>query len=188
MVFPNKLTVFELNELECRLLAPRIAFQKLIQAPRGKQLKIHADVVNTVIVFPWLPSETGTVKVNLKIQLQHKSSAMSLNVRLHKVVLAAHWLKSNSGLYKDEGVALNADWIIDFNGEILETESSESAFHQQYVTDEQICNNIASHNLDDEDEWSEDEVEVPAATTYGLRLAPEQASKVNVLKIHSLVV
>ena len=115
-VFPNKPPFFDLNELECRLLAPRIAFQKLMQAPRGKQLKIHgnvvnvpADVVNTVSMLPWLPSETGTVKVNLKRKLQYKSSAMSLNVRPHKVVQAAHWLTSNSDLYKDEGVALNAD-------------------------------------------------------------------------------
>ena len=172
MLFPNKPKFFDLNELECGLLAPRIAFQKLMQAPRGKQLKIHsnvvnepADLVNTVSMLPWLPSETGTVKVNLKRKLQYKSSAMSLNVRPHKVVQAVHWLTSNSGLYQDEGVALNADWIIDFNGEILETESSESACHQQYVTDEQNCNNVASHNLDDEDEWSEDEVEVPAGVT-----------------------
>ena len=33
------------------------------------------------------------------------------------------------------------------------------------LTDEQNCNNVASHNLDDEDEWSEDEVEVPAGVT-----------------------
>lgn len=46
MVFPEKPTFFDLNELECRLLAPRIAFQKLMQAPRGKQLKIHGNVVN----------------------------------------------------------------------------------------------------------------------------------------------
>ena len=115
-VFPNKPPFFDLNELECRLLAPRIAFQKLMQAPRGKQLKIHgnvvnvpADVVNTVSMLPRLPSETGTVEVNLKRKLQYKSSAMSFNVRPHKVVQAAHWLTSNSDLYKDEGVALNAD-------------------------------------------------------------------------------
>ena len=76
-VFPNKPPFFDLNELECRLLAPRIAFQKLMQAPRGKQLKIHgnvvnvpADVVNTVSMLPRLPSETGTVEVNLKRKLQ----------------------------------------------------------------------------------------------------------------------
>ena len=36
MGFPMKPEFFDLNELECRLLAPRIAFQKLMQAPRGR--------------------------------------------------------------------------------------------------------------------------------------------------------
>ncbi len=35
MQFPPKPAFFDLNELECRLLAPRLAFQKLMQAPRG---------------------------------------------------------------------------------------------------------------------------------------------------------
>ena len=35
MLFPLKPEFFDLNELECRLLAPRLAFQKLMQAPRG---------------------------------------------------------------------------------------------------------------------------------------------------------
>ena len=73
MKFPVKPSFFYLNELECRLLAPRIAFQRLMQAPRGKQLKINgnivnvpADVANTVSMLPRLPSETNTIKVNLK--------------------------------------------------------------------------------------------------------------------------
>ena len=37
---------FDLNELECRLIAPRLAFQKIFQAPRGRQLKITGNVVN----------------------------------------------------------------------------------------------------------------------------------------------
>ena len=40
MKCPNQLALFDLNELEYRLLAPRLAFQKLMQAPRGKQFKI----------------------------------------------------------------------------------------------------------------------------------------------------
>ena len=40
MTFPVKPDFFDLNKLECRLLAPRLAFQKLMQAPRGNQLKI----------------------------------------------------------------------------------------------------------------------------------------------------
>ena len=38
MIFPPNPAFFDLNELECRLLAPRIAFQKLMQAPRGRNL------------------------------------------------------------------------------------------------------------------------------------------------------
>lgn len=61
MQFPHKPAFFDLNELECILLAPRIALQKLMQAPRGRQLKIHdnivnvpADVNNTVSMFATL--------------------------------------------------------------------------------------------------------------------------------------
>ena len=36
--FPKNLMCFNLNELECRLIAPSSAFQKIMQAPRGKQL------------------------------------------------------------------------------------------------------------------------------------------------------
>ena len=90
MQFPAKPIFFYLDELESRLLAPRLAFLKLMQAPRGKQLKINgnidnvpADITNTVSMLPRLPDETGTIKVNLKRKLQYKSSALSLNVRPH---------------------------------------------------------------------------------------------------------
>lgn len=85
MAFPVKPDFFDLSELECRLLALRIAFQKLMQAPRGRQLKIHgnivnvpADVTHTVIILPRLQNQTATIKVNLKRMLKYKSSASSL--------------------------------------------------------------------------------------------------------------
>lgn len=72
MVFPDKPKFFDLNELECRLLTPKIVFQKLTQAPRGRQLKLHGnivhvpvDVTHPVSMLPWLESQTGTIKVNL---------------------------------------------------------------------------------------------------------------------------
>ena len=46
MVFPEKTDFFDLTELEYKLLAPRIAFQKLMQVLRGRQLKIHGNIVN----------------------------------------------------------------------------------------------------------------------------------------------
>ena len=46
MSFTVKPDFFYLNELECRLVAPRLAFQKLMHAPRGNQLKIKGNIVN----------------------------------------------------------------------------------------------------------------------------------------------
>ena len=61
MKFPEKPTFFYLNELECRLIAPRLAFQKIMQAPRGKQLKINGNVVN-------VPADViNTINSELKI-------------------------------------------------------------------------------------------------------------------------
>jgi hypothetical protein len=118
--FPEKPSFFDLNELECRLLAPRLAFQNLMQAPRGRQLKINgnivnvpADVVNTVNMLPRFTNETSTIKVNLKRRLQYKSSALSLNVRPNKVAEAAKWLVNNGNLYKDEGITFNDTWLED---------------------------------------------------------------------------
>ena len=74
-----------------------------MQAPRGKRLKISGNVVNvpafvinTVNLLPQLPEKTGTIKVQLKRRLQYNSSALSLNIRPHKVLQAANWLASTS--------------------------------------------------------------------------------------------
>ena len=61
MIFSEKTDFFDLNKLECRLLAPRIAFQKLMQAPRGRQLRTlyipKFTVFNLSIekIMPWDP-------------------------------------------------------------------------------------------------------------------------------------
>ena len=55
------------------MLAPWLAFEKLLQAPRGNQLKIKGNVVNvpaevnnTLNMLPRLPQESETIKVQLK--------------------------------------------------------------------------------------------------------------------------
>ena len=185
MVFPPKPSFFDLNELECRLLAPRIAFQKLMQAPRGRQLKIHgnivnvpADVTHTVSMLPRLPSETGTIKVNLKRKLQYKSSALSLNVRPQKVVEAADWLMTNSSLYKDEGISFNPQWVNQYNEEIVwhehvdnnvcndnsDTVESDELDKQSTIIDGNSTN-VDFQTIEHKDEWSEDEAETPAGVT-----------------------
>ena len=119
--FPPKPPFFYLNELECRLLAPRLAFQKLMQAPRGGQLKINgsivnvpADVINTANMLTRFPNETSTIKVNLKRRLQYKHSPLLLNARPNKVAEAAKWLDDNGNLYKDEGITFNDTWLEDY--------------------------------------------------------------------------
>ena len=82
-----------------------------------------ADVTNSVSVLPRLLGETGTIKVNFKIKLRHKSSVSSFNVRPHKAVEAALCLISCVGLYKDEGIVLNQNCIINYNEEILQHEN-----------------------------------------------------------------
>jgi hypothetical protein len=169
MKFPEKPAFFDLNELECRLIAPRLAFQKIFQAPRGGQLKIMgnvvnvpADVNNTVNMLPRLPHETGTIKVQLKRRLQYKSSALSLNIRPHKVMQAAAWLVNTSSLYQEQGITLDQTWLTSIE---LETVSDN------------LCNentNISSNNLDTpEDEWSEVEAEIPAGVTDSMLTPPD---------------
>ena len=46
MLLPVKRELFDLNELAWRLLAQRLAFQKILQPPRGNHLKIKGNVVN----------------------------------------------------------------------------------------------------------------------------------------------
>ena len=77
---------------------------------RIRQLKIHGNIVNVpadvastvTIMLPCLQCQTGTIKVNLKRKLLYKRFAMSL--RSCEVLQAAIWLRTNSSLYKDEGV------------------------------------------------------------------------------------
>lgn len=74
MSFPVKPDFFDLNELECRLLAPRLAFEELMQAPRGNQFKMKGNVVNvpayvnsTINLLPRLPQESGTIKETITV-------------------------------------------------------------------------------------------------------------------------
>ena len=188
MQFPIKPEFFDLNELECRLLAPRLAFQKLMQAPGEKQLKINGnivnvptDITNTVSMLPRLPNETGTIKVNLKRRLQYKSSALSLNVRPNKVVEAAKWLVNNGNLYKEEGITFNDTWLegnsnilfIDDNDGLSDVSENVVDCIEEQVNCNADCTGSSQQITDDEDHWSEDEAEIPAGVTNTMLTAPD---------------
>ena len=128
MQFPRKPNFFDLNELECRLVAPRLAFQKIYQAPRGGQLKITGNVVNvpadvnsTVNMLPLLADDNCTIKVQLKRRLQYKSSALSLNIRPNKVMQTAAWLLNTSPLYQDQGITIDENWLREVQNSLDET-------------------------------------------------------------------
>ena len=97
MSYPYKPENLDLTELEWRLVSPRLVFEKLHEAPRGKQMKIYgnivnvpANVVNTVSVLPRLGEQEGTIKVQLKRKLKYKSYILSQNIRPEKVFEAAN--------------------------------------------------------------------------------------------------
>ena len=168
MKFPEKPNFFDLNELECRLIAPRLAFQKIFQAPRGRQLKITGNVVNvpadvtsTVNMLPRLSHETGTIKVQLKRRLQYKSSALSLNVRPNKVMQAAAWLVNTSLLYQEQGITLDDSWMASIEPETV------SGDHDNQKS------NSSDDQTNPEDDWSEDEAEIPAGVTDSMLTAPD---------------
>ena len=100
-----------------------------------------------------LPEQMGTIKVQLKCRLQYKSSALSLNIRPHKVQ-PANWLASNSRLYQEQRIAFNPNWEInsDNNNESIEqTDDIKSGSDSQ---------NSSRGNIlaDENDEFSEDAV------------------------------
>ena len=166
MSFPAKPDFFDLNELECRMLAPRLAFQKLLQAPRGNQFKIKgnvvnvpADVNNTVNMLPRLPQESGTIKVQLKRRLEYKSSALCLNVRPNKILQAANWLATNSMLYREHGISFSTDRAASYSTNLLQNEGKTCHVSQP---NEQISGGEDINQLDD---WTEDGVEIPAGVT-----------------------
>ena len=81
----------------------------------GNVVNVPADVIDTVNLLPRLPEQSGTIKMQLKCRLQYKSSAMSLNIRPHKVLQAVNWLASTSTLYQEQGIAFNPNWEINSN-------------------------------------------------------------------------
>ena len=169
--FPQNLTFFYLNELECRLIAPRLAFQNIYQAPRGGQLEITGNVVNvpadvnsTVNMLPRLADDTCTIKVQLKRRLQYKSSALSLKIRPNKVMQAAAWLVNTSPLYQDQGITIDENWLREVQNSQNETTISSAISNE---TDSETIENSV------EDECSKDETEIPAGVTDTMLTPPD---------------
>ena len=115
--FPKKPSWMKLNDLEWRLLAPRLVFMKIHQAPRGRQYKIEgnvvnvvADVSNTVTSLPRLPSQNLAIPIKLKRRIRYHRHAYSQNVRPNLLWKVAKWLAKYSPLYEEMNMNLTPQW------------------------------------------------------------------------------
>ena len=151
-------------------------FSKNYASPQGKQLKINgnvvnvpADVINALNLLPRLPEQSGTTRVQLKRRLQYKSSALALNIRPHKVLQAANWLASGSTLYQEQGIAFNPDWEINFD---QSNQPNQQIEDMGEVSDTQNLSKNTLQQLTD-DEFSEDEAEIPAGVTDSMLPPPD---------------
>ena len=101
--------------------------------------------------------------------MQYKSSALSLNIRPRKVLQAANWLASSSTLYQEQGIAFNPDWEINFN------QSNESNEQIEDIGEASDTQNVSKNILEElkDDEFSEDEAEIPAGVTDSMLTPPD---------------
>ena len=75
--------------------------------------------------------------------MQYKSSALSLNVRPHKVAEGAKWLVNNGNLYKEEGITFNNSWLEGSSNVSLVDDSDE--FSESLENVESNAANIDCH-------------------------------------------
>lgn len=125
MKYPDQNILKDLNPLELTVLAVRLSFMKIHQAPRGKQNVLHANLVmvpadigTTVSQLPRLTSQAAPIKATLKHRLRYKHHVYCLNIRPELVGNTAKYL-SEQALYK-EHILFNDIWDIVHEPELSE--------------------------------------------------------------------
>ena len=127
-------------------------------------------MTTTVNMLPRLPQETETIKVQLKRRLQYKSYALFLNIRTNKVYQADAWLANTSTLYREQGITFDKNWENNFG--------TSQQYSDKTSTKSGDCNEISGHEVNsksspNDDDWSEDEAEIPAAVTDSMLTATD---------------
>ena len=142
MGFPKRPSKMHLHQLEWRLLAPRLVFMKIHQAPRGKQFKIEGNVINVISLManavnmlPRKPSDAETIPVKLKRRLKYSHHAMSQNIRPNMVRWAAKWLVKNGPLFKEEGIEYDNHTFITTIDKELEEYNTTSPLQKECAKD-----------------------------------------------------
>ena len=80
----------------------------------------------------------------MKRRLEYKSSALSLNVRPHKVLQAAAWLANNSSLYREQDVTIDPYWVNHYSDSI-DLGAERYSEHDSWNTDLQLNNDTNDH-------------------------------------------
>jgi len=75
------------------------------------------------------------------------------------------WLLNNSSLYQEEGVALNQNWIANTSNVLLDECDNDQPEDPSQDIDNGLTATNQRQSLNKEDDWSEDEAEIPAGVT-----------------------
>ena len=106
----------ELNPLEARLVAPKLAFGSIYQLPKGGQfglkggvISVAADMSKIQTHLPRTFEECATLNCDLKRRLVFTNAYMSSLIRPSLIMQSLNWLKEQP-LYKAIGVSVREDW------------------------------------------------------------------------------
>lgn len=143
----------ELNPLEARLVAPKLAFGSIYQLPKGGQfglkggmVSVAADMSKIQVHLPRTFEECATLNCDLKRRLVFKNAFMKGLIRPELIMRSLAWLKDQP-LYKGIGVIVRKDW------EFM-TQADEGKVEQ----DDMILNQAIEEGLNEEDD-TQDEID-----------------------------
>ena len=145
-----------LTPQEWRLLSPRLVFMKIYEAPVGKQLKIHGNVVNvpsdvctTVNMLPRSENQCETIALQLKRRSQYKHAFMSSNIRPACVRLVGKYLSENGKLFINEHITFSDELATALHSD-NQTESDDHT--ESHLPEVRTSDPIVSN---DDDDWVE---------------------------------
>ena len=104
------------NDIEAKLISPRLEFMKIRSLPAGGQKAVAGPVINVpadpqeaCLTLPRNLGQSGIIPVKLKRDIKHKSVVMDDYVNPDKLTKALIWLKENNPYFKN--IVFNDEWF-----------------------------------------------------------------------------
>ncbi|XP_030578831.1 uncharacterized protein LOC115775437, partial [Archocentrus centrarchus] len=123
-----------LNSLEQHLIAPHIAFMKLLALPKGGQNGVHgpitcvpANVAQTTNLLPRLDMDGSLLRVKLKRKLTYKGYYKYQFVDSNQIKQALRYLKRVNKYFKD--INFNEAWLNEF----VKEQGEDDIFNQETI-------------------------------------------------------